>query len=321
MYNVKFILLSTMDQYKPDTQQNMKLTTIFSITIILLIFSLQSKSEENVKAPIYFYDTIYTGLTEYVVCPPNSEGLEIAPESKHNGNAKVIWSTLMFPTLIYKSQLNHFGNDTITVLNSTYDFGEWQTDTINYILYCKEFDYSDEKVTVKLITDLCDHEYHETKFETQYEKDSVLIRGTVHANCCAHKEVQASYTNDIINIEYYLTDGGCTCECDYDYEVKIPLQGSETQINFENQLIELEHQSIYSNNSVEITPNPVINSFSITADYNYSKIQIITISGQVVKEFDASDKYDISSLNPGVYKVCVFNGNTILTTATLHISK
>ena len=72
-------------------------------------------------------------------------------------------------------------------------------------------------------------------------------------------------------------------------------------------------------NEVSMFPNPAKNSFSL--NINASKIEIFSMTGQLVKQFngnfDLDQSYDVNNLNNGIYIVKVIDTNNKETTLKL----
>jgi hypothetical protein len=66
-------------------------------------------------------------------------------------------------------------------------------------------------------------------------------------------------------------------------------------------------------NNIVIYPNPIVNSFKVNQvdDTVINKVQIISVLGKVVKEFEyqKNTEYDISNLNLGLYIIVLKNNN------------
>jgi len=293
----------------------MKMIKSILVVFVLIVFTVQGRSEDTISTTTYIYDTIYSGVTEYIDYP-YSDGLSILEESNHKGNARTVWLDLMFPTFLYKSSTGFIGNDTVKVLNFKY---EQAPDTLVYILYSKAFEFTEDTVIVKYVTRDCKHDEHETEFEAIYQTDSVLIRGTVYANCCADKRVLATYQNNAVNITYDLSSGGCTCNCNYDYEVSLPLDGNETHVKLGANQIALGTEIDFGGNSISVFPNPAKSSFSFSINAIYTHIQILSVNGKILKQYQQADQYSVSSLTTGSYLICVFDGEKIIATETLQI--
>lgn len=61
-----------------------------------------------------------------------------------------------------------------------------------------------------------------------------------------------------------------------------------------------------ANAETEVYPNPVTNEFKISNTKNIQKVSVTDASGRIVKEFaNASESYDVSSLQPGTYMVSI----------------
>ncbi len=73
----------------------------------------------------------------------------------------------------------------------------------------------------------------------------------------------------------------------------------------------LSNTSFTSNKSISIYPNPATNSFSL--DNSVSKVQIYSVTGQLVKsfkgDFEADHSYSIEDLNKGIYIVKAFDND------------
>jgi hypothetical protein len=74
------------------------------------------------------------------------------------------------------------------------------------------------------------------------------------------------------------------------------------------------------NVSFTISPNPASASFVINND-NYDLVTIYNVSGKMVKRFDHSDSYDISTLADGLYIVQVLKNNQLIDSKKLIITK
>ena len=59
-------------------------------------------------------------------------------------------------------------------------------------------------------------------------------------------------------------------------------------------------------NRIQITPNPVVNTFHIDAEYDWNAIQIFDLSGRMTKTFETStlqQELDVADLPKGVYTI------------------
>ncbi|WP_159020750.1 T9SS type A sorting domain-containing protein [Algibacter sp. L3A6] len=53
--------------------------------------------------------------------------------------------------------------------------------------------------------------------------------------------------------------------------------------------------------SFQVFPNPITDSFQINTEESIKSLSLFNVTGQLVKTFTASENYDISDFNPGVY--------------------
>jgi hypothetical protein len=75
-----------------------------------------------------------------------------------------------------------------------------------------------------------------------------------------------------------------------------------------NQLPNLSNNEFEPLSKVTLAPNPTSSYFTINSDV--TKVEIFSLTGQLVKTFEnklENDSYDISNLNKGVYLVRIVN--------------
>lgn len=151
-------------------------------------------------------------------------------------------------------------------------------DTVQHTLFCAFGDY--EPIPDDLACEL--------GINFSYINDSLLIHGTIGANCCGEHFAIIERSLDTIFITTLDTGNLCTCVCTYCFEIKIPASINDTIVTINGAKYNTNDIEVSSRNNkhheylLSYFPNPCVDFITIQSnDIQINTVLISDLSGRI----------------------------------------
>ena len=145
-----------------------------------------------------------------------------------------------------------------------------------------------------------------------YSNDTLIINGTIGANCCGTHFALIQTLNDTIFISTVDIGDLCLCTCGFCFEIRIPASITDTIVELNGTFYNTK-SGLYSidnvyDKTIEIIPNPFDNQLIIRTDLEiFHTIWICDVSGRVIRNIDYSNSKEIiidtKSMHSGIYLI------------------
>jgi hypothetical protein len=146
-----------------------------------------------------------------------------------------------------------------------------------------------------------------------YENDSLIIYGTIGANCCGTHFAIVQILRDTVFIATQDTGQLCNCVCGFCFELKVPATLTDTIVNLNGTiynskaLISSINDNKYDEN-ITVLPNPFVNELKIKSDREFIQTILINdFAGRIIQNINCSNQNEISidtrAMLPGLYLI------------------
>jgi Secretion system C-terminal sorting domain/Beta-propeller repeat len=155
------------------------------------------------------------------------------------------------------------------------------------------------------------------------KRTNILNWQTANEVNLSHFEIEKSETGQIFEkIGEVKANGGPSEKVDYEF-IDSPFTTLNSQLFYRLKMVDLDGKFKYSKiinienkaqSEITIYPNPTSDYFTISGNEAFEKLQIVDMSGRIVKEFlpQSDNKYSLNSLNTGVYLLKFVGGNRLI---------
>jgi len=256
----------------------------------------------------------------------NSDAIRYAPyqASFTNQSTKGDGDTLKYSWSIYDTAFSTDTNATYTFTTpKTYLLGLTVTDNYG----CKSDARDDivikdsvQKGEFDYITSSCHGYYGNIINSYSIINDTLIVSGSISANCGADKTATAKISNDTVYIRTFESGLLTTCDCDFDFLIKLGgINKDSIPVYFNNELYTAKRYvnsitEIKSSNKIKVFPNPASNYFIIeNPDFiqNHYRIKIYNLQGQEVYQNNNINTESVAikskTFSPGEYLIKSFD--------------
>lgn len=152
---------------------------------------------------------------------------------------------------------------------------------------------------------------------------NILNWKTANEVALSHFEIERSENaKKFENKGQVKTNGGPSEKVEYQF-IDTQITKLSSQLFYRLKMVDLDGSFKYSKiislenksqNEVSIYPNPTTDYFSISENIKFEKLQIVDLSGKILKEFlyQNGNKYSLSGLIEGIYLVKISNRNNLI---------
>jgi hypothetical protein len=139
-----------------------------------------------------------------------------------------------------------------------------------------------------------------------FHNDSLDIFGTIYANCCGEHFIAIDRSEGYIRLHTFDTGMLCTCTCKFCFKVVLPASVLDTVVEINGHVYRTINaiNEIYSNNCIELYPNPAETNLLIKTRVGAEivKYSIFQVQGTMVRSSEyKTNLIELEGLSPGVY--------------------